>query len=148
MVEEQRGIEDFEAAARTVIACSQALATSPISALQDPVKGEGPVLRRLSETSRAWNPSELADTMGYSRPRMTRILDDLVEKGLAVRSHDERDRRRVLVAATPAGRERACSAEADGIAVVASELELLGDDRAQELVDSMERIWRLMRGAA
>ena len=46
------------------------------------------------------NPSRLSDVTGESRANMTRICDELCERGLIVRKASESDRRRVVVSLT------------------------------------------------
>ena len=80
------------------------------------------MLQYLVDNDAEMNPSVLADTLGYTRPRMTRILDSLVAKGYVERKNDSNDRRKVLVAATEAGREHTESTSGGGVAAVASQL--------------------------
>jgi len=49
------------------------------------------------------NPSELSDTTGETRGNMTRICDDLVDKGLMRRVPNAEDRRRVDISLTDSG---------------------------------------------
>jgi len=49
-------------------------------------------------------PGELARKSCLSSAAITAALDDLVESGFCVRSHSEKDRRKVLVHVTPYGR--------------------------------------------
>jgi len=49
------------------------------------------------------NPSELSDATGETRGNMTRICDDLVDKGLVRRVPNAEDRRRVDLSLTDAG---------------------------------------------
>jgi DNA-binding MarR family transcriptional regulator len=49
------------------------------------------------------HPGELADRFCLSSPAVTAALDELVEKGYCVRTHSEKDRRKVLVRSTPTG---------------------------------------------
>jgi len=49
------------------------------------------------------NPSELSDTTGETRGNMTRICDELVDKGLVRRVPNAEDRRRVDLSLTDAG---------------------------------------------
>lgn len=49
------------------------------------------------------NPSELSSATGESRANMTRICDQLCERGLIERHPAESDRRRIVVSLTPAG---------------------------------------------
>src|SRR5882757_2733251 len=56
------------------------------------------------------SPSELSELVGTSRANMTRILDSLVEDGLATRAVEPRDARRFAIRITPAGRKRTTQA--------------------------------------
>lgn len=56
------------------------------------------------------SPSELSELVGTSRANMTRILDSLVDDGLATRAVEPRDARRFAIRITPAGRKRATQA--------------------------------------
>ena len=49
------------------------------------------------------NPSELSDATGETRGNMTRICDELVDKGLVRRVPNAEDRRRVDLSLTDAG---------------------------------------------
>ena len=49
------------------------------------------------------NPSELSSATGESRANMTRICDQLCDRGLIDRHAAESDRRRIVVSITPAG---------------------------------------------
>ena len=48
---------------------------------------------------------DLAEPLGLSAPAATRIVDALVERGLATRAEDPHDRRVRLIAITAAGRK-------------------------------------------
>ena len=67
----------------------------------------------LFQLRRAGHPmamAELADHVLISRPSTTRVVDRLVERGFLERWHDEKDRRRVLVQLSAAGRRAQASA--------------------------------------
>ena len=49
------------------------------------------------------NPSELSEATGETRGNMTRICDDLVDKGWMRRVHNPEDRRRIDLSLTDAG---------------------------------------------
>jgi len=50
-------------------------------------------------------PGDLCSSLGHSPANITRITDNLVERGLLSRVADERDRRRLLLTITPAGEQ-------------------------------------------
>src|ERR1700674_1731687 len=62
-----------------------------------------------SEHGRA-SPSELSELVGTSRANMTRILDSLVNDGLASRAIEAHDARRHVIRITAAGRRAATEA--------------------------------------
>lgn len=51
------------------------------------------------------SPSEVGRVLAQSKPHMTRLADGLLAKGLIRRAHSEQDRRRVVLAVTPKGRQ-------------------------------------------
>ena len=54
-------------------------------------------------SNRAMNVSTLAETLGISKPTASILVDQLVQRGYVERTEDPEDRRRTLVALTPAG---------------------------------------------
>ncbi len=50
------------------------------------------------------SPADLAELVGVTRANMTRILDGMVERGMATRESHARDGRRAVIRVTPAGR--------------------------------------------
>lgn len=134
---------DYEAAARKLIVFSQGLAKGSLGTARSLAVGEAPVLQYLSDKGTEMNPSVLADTLGYTRPRMTRILDSLVSKGFVERKNDENDRRKVLVRATPAGIEHAKNQGESSVAAVASQLSSLGETSARELLNVLEKAYSI-----
>lgn len=54
---------------------------------------------------------DLAERLGTDRPYVTLVVDDLELRGLVSRTMHPTDRRRRLVAVTPAGQEAAATAE-------------------------------------
>ena len=134
---------DYEEAARKLIVYSQGLAKGSLGTARSLAVGEAPVLQYLSDKGEEMNPSALADELGYTRPRMTRILDSLVQKGFVARRHDEHDRRKVLVSATPEGVEHAKHQGDSNIAAVAAQLSALGPNGATELVSVLEKAYSI-----
>lgn len=49
-------------------------------------------------------PSALADVTFRDRTTITRFIDQMVKKGMVIREHDEKDRRRVLIRTSEKGR--------------------------------------------
>lgn len=135
---------DYEDAARKLIIFSRSLAKGSLSSARGLSVGEAPVLQYLSgHVGEDKTPSGLAERLGYSRPRMTRILDALVAKGFVERRNDPSDRRRVLVRITDAGIAHARQQNAQGVDAVARELQALGDRNAAELLSVLEKAYSI-----
>ena len=137
------GAMDYEAAARKLIVYSQGLAKGSLGTARSLAVGEAPVLQYLSDKGTAMNPSVLADTLGYTRPRMTRILDSLEAKGYVERVPDEKDRRRVIVYCTDEGREHAHDNSSGGVSGLAATLSKMGEHDARELLRGLEIAYSL-----
>ena len=132
---------NYEEAARKLIVYSGGLAKGSLGTARAASVGEGPVLQYLVDNREPMNPSVLADTLGYTRPRMTRILDALVAKGHVERSNDPDDRRKVIVMATEEGKCHVESSSGNGVAAVASQLSALGDQNVIELLNVLEKAY-------
>lgn len=77
------------------------------------------------------SPSELAEYLLLSRPAVTRLVDDLVEKRLLARRPGEADRRRIGLSLTAAGRRHLDDYFAGARRIVAERLApLTADERA------------------
>lgn len=136
-------IVNYEEAARKLIVYSGGLAKGSLGTARAASVGEGPVLQYLVDNGEPMNPSVLADTLGYTRPRMTRILDALVAKGHVERSNDPDDRRKVIVMATEEGKCHVESSSGNGVAAVASQLSALGDQNVIELLNVLEKAYSI-----
>ena len=134
---------DYEDAAKKLIMYSRGIAKGSISTAYGMSMGEDPVLEYLSRQDEGMNPSDLAKTLGYSRPRMTRILDSLEEKGYIVREPDPADRRRVLASCTDAGRSYARDHSSSGVSSLAATLQKMGEHDARELLRGLEVAYSL-----
>ena len=128
----------YEDAAKKLIMYSRGIAKGSISTAYGMSMGEDPVLEYLSRQDEGMNPSDLAKTLGYTRPRMTRILDSLEEKGFVAREPDPSDRRRVLASCTDKGRSYAHDHSSNGVSNLAESLSKLGDHDVGELLSALE----------
>lgn len=134
---------DYEDAAKKLIMYSRGVAKGSIGTAYGMSMGEDPVLEHLSRHPDGMTPSQLADTLGYTRPRMTRILDSLEEKGYVVREQDTRDRRRVIARCTEAGRSHARDHSSSGVSSLANTLSKMGEHDARELLRGLEIAYSL-----
>jgi DNA-binding MarR family transcriptional regulator len=91
----------------------------------------------LSSISRvgAVRPGDLARIEGIAAPGMTRLVADLEQRGLVVRSADTHDRRSTLLALTAAGERELQDARMSRSAWVAALL----DEVAPDDLDAVER---------
>ena len=134
---------DYEDAAKKLIMYSRGVAKGSISTAYGMSMGEDPVLDFLSRQEGGMSPSEPAERLGYTRPRMTRILDSLESKGYVRRVPDEHDRRRVIVRCTDKGREHAASRGSSGVSNLAATLSKMGEHDARELLRGLETAYSL-----
>lgn len=63
------------------------------------------VLIIIDSSEHGLGPSELAEATSEKAANITRLVDQLIDKGLVVRVADAEDRRRLSVCLTPAGEE-------------------------------------------
>lgn len=134
---------DYEDAAKKLIMYSRGVAKGSIGTAFGMSMGEDPVLDYLSRHEEGMSPSELAKCLGYSRPRMTRILDSLEEKGYVVRTPDPEDRRRVVATCTDEGRAHARDRSSGGVSSLANSLSKMGAHDVSELLKGLETAYSL-----
>lgn len=134
---------DYEDAAKKLIMYSRGVAKGSIGTAFGMSMGEDPVLDYLARHEEGMSPSELAKRLGYSRPRMTRILDSLEEKGFVVRRPDPEDRRRVVATCTEEGRSHAQDRSSGGVSSLASSLSKMGEHDVSELLKGLETAYSL-----
>jgi DNA-binding MarR family transcriptional regulator len=92
-------------------------------------------------------PSQLAESLMLSRPAITRLLDELVRKGLLVRRPDADDRRRQLLSLTAEGRARLESYYGQARTLLAERLAALAAAERELLTEAMERLGPVFGGA-
>lgn len=134
---------DYEDAAKKLIMYSRGVAKGAIGTAYGMSMGEDPVLEYLLRHDEGMSPSDLAEKLGYTRPRMTRILDSLESKGYVERVPDENDRRRVIAFCTEEGRRHAGDRKSDGVASLAATLSKMGEHDARELLRGLETAYSI-----
>lgn len=132
---------DYEKEARKLVVYSRSLARGSLNSVQGLSVGESPVLHYLStkEDGASTTPSDLAAQLGFTRARMTRILDSFAAKGLVRREQDENDKRRVLVFITDEGRKHALKQNAKGVNAMKDLIEMLGEQDTKELIRILQK---------
>ena len=108
------------------------------------LRGMPVVLRELITSGGALSPGELANRMGVSDARVANILRALEERGLVTRTASVKDKRRVVVTITDAGRVAADKIRDEGVEMVADFLRELGEEDARDLVRVINRVAEVM----
>ena len=85
-------------------------------------------------------PSEISNEMGISTARVAAALNNLESKGLVSRRIDLRDRRRILVELTDAGRALEIRHAKAVMATMVRMLQDLGEEDAKELLRILKKI--------
>lgn len=86
------------------------------------------------------NMSELASAIDYPPPLATRLVDELVERGLLERRSDPEDRRRVLVRVTDQGVRVFDDVHREGAAILEHVLDAMSTDDADALIRGLEAL--------
>lgn len=84
--------------------------------------------------------SALADTLGLDYSNLGVVAGELCDRGLIVRTRDERDRRRYSIALTPEGRQLLADADATIRHGDAELLSALDDEELAQLWDLLRRV--------
>ncbi len=123
----RRLIRNLECCDRTLVACCGITASQSYSLLA--LDEMGPVTM-----------NELATEMRLHGTTMTRMVDALVEKGLAERRQDPEDRRIVRVDLTPAGRESLERMQDSKREFLASAFAELSDSEREAILKALGRL--------
>ena len=91
--------------------------------------------------------SELARRYHVANPTMTRIVDELVKKGLVERQPDTKDRRRIFLALTAEGQELAAIAHEHGRKALVEYLRPLSGEELADVSRAFGHLRRLLPDA-
>ena len=103
-------------------------------------RGENGVLLYLYHVGRPLFPGDLTGKIGLTTGRIANILKVLERSGYVVRRPDAVDKRRVLVALTPAGEEAAARRNEEAISYHSKLLSRLEPNEARIFLDVLKRI--------
>lgn len=92
------------------------------------------VLRVLSEGG-TLDATEVADRASLLLPSLTRIVRSLGERGYVTRTQDKEDRRRQMLAITPAGQKVIDDNHAEALRIAQRIRATLGEDNYENLLD-------------
>lgn len=87
--------------------------------------------------------SQMARELVVTMPSVTGLVDQLTQRGLVSRRHDEKDRRRVLVSLTVEGRKAVADVWEAIIVLMARLLDRISEEDREALVASTERVYAL-----
>ena len=90
---------------------------------------------------------ELAENIGVKLPNMTMMVDSLAEEGIAARSRDEQDRRKVFVRLTKKGRRVMSNYLAQRHKIAQSLFAKLNKEDKKELLNSLSNVCRILEKA-
>lgn len=114
----------------------------PFNEVQEFSRGEMMALRVLEVADadgRQVTPGDLSEHLRLSTARVANLLKSLERKGLATRTHDDADRRRVFVGLTDEGRALAHKKSEEMAANADAFIRELGEDDAKELIRLLRR---------
>lgn len=97
------------------------------------------VLRVLSDNG-PMDASRLSDRASLLLPSLTRIAQNMEANGLITRTTDTQDRRRLVLAITPAGQKVLDDNRAQAARIAQRFEDVLGRDRLDELLDMLARL--------
>lgn len=123
----RRLMRNFECCDRMLVACC------------DITTAQAYTLLELHERGRV-TMNQLAAEMRLHGTTMTRMVDALVEKGLAERSQDPEDRRIVRVATTSRGEETVASLQRGKREFLAAAFAQLSDEERQAIIKALRRM--------
>lgn len=116
----------------------------PIKNAEELLKGEVPVLCHIAEKEQM-TPTELAHKFSLSTARIATILNRLEDKELIVRIHDHKDRRKVYIHLTDAGKRLAARKMEELYDHLHELLLNLGDEDAQEYLRLTKKVAAYMK---
>ncbi len=134
---------DVDLVASTLLARASKLSRLLLSAGNSGLsRTEAALLSTLSDGSQ--RITELAASEALAQPTVTRVVDSLERRGLVERQPNLRDRRVVLVASTPAGREALAAARAWNSAQMRELLNGLDDREVAELASASQSLEKIL----
>jgi homoprotocatechuate degradation regulator HpaR len=136
----------------------QSLAAIILSAKEAVITPMRPKLREHNITEPQWRVMRVLNDRGATDatclsdvgllhgPSVTRILKDLEERKFVERESDPNDRRRMLVALTPQGRELVKTIAKDVLRVMRAYSDRFGEQRLERLVNELQALSAAIKG--
>lgn len=117
----------------------------PFTPPEDMSKGEVGILTYLTFFHSNVLSGELAKGLRLSSGRVAIALKSLERKGLVRREEDAKDRRKVVVNATPAGKKIATKQKEQALMELVNMFDYLGEDDTKELIRLYDRLLEMKK---
>jgi len=99
----------------------------------------GRVLGALARADRPLSIGEVGEVVGVDQPRASRLVQALVDAGLAERTADPADARRSAIVVNDAGREALAKAQAARRAAISEALQGFDEDEREQFAELLGR---------
>ncbi|MGN0071115.1 MAG: MarR family winged helix-turn-helix transcriptional regulator [Atopobiaceae bacterium] len=108
-------------------------------------QGNVTVLLYLDTHKHDTSAVRIAEEVGLTRPRITQIIDDLEEQGLAKRVKDPHDARKIRVTITRKGKKLVAGTRQSFQKIIEDYATVIGPDRMQELTEILGDSYALLQ---
>lgn len=102
------------------------------------------VLRTLSEREVMY-ATELVEFLGIPKPQMTSSIDKLVNLGFVTRKHDDKDRRKIYIKITSAGKDMIIKVKQQADEKISENFKLLSREEAQDLGKGLSVLFKFCK---
>ncbi len=138
--------EDSEAeAAKACLETCESLYRISIPLLRCLSQGNATVLLYLDTHKHDTSAVRIAEEVGLTRPRITQIIDDLEEQGLAKRVKDPHDARKIRVTITRKGKKLVAGTRQSFQKIIEDYGAVIGQDQLEELTGILNETYALLQ---
>ncbi|MDY5004345.1 MAG: MarR family winged helix-turn-helix transcriptional regulator [Atopobiaceae bacterium] len=138
--------EDSEAkAAKACLETFESLYRISIPLLRCLSQGNATVLLYLDTHKHDTSAVRIAEEVGLTRPRITQIIDDLEEQGLAKRVKDPHDARKIRVTITRKGKKLVAGTRQSFQKIIEDYGAVIGQDQLEELTGILNETYALLQ---
>lgn len=116
--------------------------------LRSITQSEAVVLLSIQNAPESVSPMQIADAAGFTRPRITQIVNSLEERGLIKRVQDEHDKRMTRLYFTKKGEAAMAEWNAGMQALTENLLLLLGKEDSEVLLRIVARVADIVEGSS
>ena len=138
--------EDSEAeAAKACLETFESLYRISIPLLRCLSQGNATVLLYLDTHKHDTSAVRIAEEVGLTRPRITQIIDDLEEQGLAKRVKDPHDARKIRVTITRKGKKLVAGTRQSFQKIIEDYGAVIGQDKLEERTGILNETYALLQ---